>query len=118
MLGLAAASPAIAGPAIPGAAFPQISVTPSGRDGVTILAEVVAVADIAAQAELKVVRRGGTGEAVTSQARDIELLAGERTTIARLGLSMAVGDELTISVVIRDHGTEISTATVRTTGKL
>ncbi len=114
MLGLAAVSPAVSGPAVPGAAFAQISLQPEGEGRVTVLAEIIALADIVAQAELKVVRRGAAGEIVSSQSRTIDMEAGERATIAHLDLSLAIGDELTVTAVVSDGATIISTATVGT----
>ncbi len=114
MLGLAAISPAISDSAVLGAAFAQISLRPSADGSVTVLAEVIAFADIVAQAELKVVRRGAAGEIVSSQSRIIDMEAGERATIAHLNLSLALGDELTVSAVIRNGAAVISTATIGT----
>lgn len=114
MLGLAATSPALPAPAVPGAALAQITLEPNSNGSVTIVAEAIAFADIVAQAELKVERRGAAGQVVSSQSRTVDLTAGERATIARLDVSLAVGDQLTVSATISDQGTIISTATVST----
>lgn len=114
MLGLAATSPALPAPAVPGAALAQITLEPNSSGSVTIVAEAIAFADIVAQAELKVERRGAAGQVVSSQSRTVDLTAGERATIARLDVSLAVGDQLTVSATISDQGTIISTATVST----
>ena len=107
-------TPVMSGTAIAGAALAQISLEPEGANGVTVLAEVVAFADLVAEAELKVVRRGAAGEIVSSQTRTVSVHAGDRAVIAKLNLSFAVGDELTISATVSERGTVISTATVST----
>lgn len=109
-----ATTPVLSAPPTSGSALAQISLQPVGEGRLSIVADVIAFADIAVHAELKVVRRGAGGDVVSNQARAIELDAGERATIARLDVSLALGDEMTATVVVSSGEDIISTAAVST----
>lgn len=100
-----------------GTALAMVQIEAHGTDGIIVLGEVIALVDVAVRAEMKVVRRGRSGNLVTSQSNDLEVAAGDRATVARLNLSFAPGDSLTVSVNLSHNGTVISTAAVTAGGE-
>lgn len=118
-LAIGMASPFITGGATsaePGAGvgLPEISITATTADSISIAASVFGLGEAEVTATLLVERRGQGGTASTSQSRDLQLEMGRRDMIAEITISFLPGDRLLVSVTIERDGAIVSTATIAT----
>lgn len=86
----------------------------SRADGIEIVGSALAVEAGAFQGEMVIDRQGASGSVSTRQARDFVLAAGERSDIARVGVSYRPGERLRVTVTLRRDGGTVSEATLST----
>lgn len=109
--GMCLAVPAVADEK--GGALALISVD-AGKDGIEVVGTALALAAGAFTGEMVIDRKGGAGTVSTRQSRDLTLAAGERADIARVGVSYAAGDRLTVTVKLTRDGATVAQATLST----
>jgi hypothetical protein len=101
--------------AAPGAALAVISLDQSG-DNLQIVGQALGLADATVSGEMTISRKGKAGSVTTKQGGKVEVAAGKRADIARVGVSFAAGDFLEIRLVLMQDGNIIAQSTVSTGG--
>jgi len=83
-------------------------------DGIEIVGSALAVEAGTFEGEMVIDRQGASGSVSTRQARDFVLAAGERSDIARVGVSYQAGERLRVTVTLRRDGNTVSETTLST----
>ena len=83
-------------------------------DGIEIVGSALAIEAGTFEGEMVIDRKGASGSVATRQSRDFVLSAGERSDIARVGVSYQAGERLSVTVTLRRDGNTVSEATLST----
>lgn len=81
-------------------------------DGIEVVGTALAVEAGAFKGEMVIDRRGASGSVSTRQVREINLAAGEKADIARVGVSFQTGDRLSVTVTLTRDGAIVSEASL------
>lgn len=94
-----------------GQALALIEVTSRG-DNMEIVGSALALTAGQFSGEMVINREGASGSVSTRQGRELTLDTGERTDIARVGVSHQAGDRLSITVTLKRDGNVVAETTL------
>ena len=78
-------------------------------DGLTLVGRAQALTDADGAARMVVTKKGASGRVSTTQGGDFALSAGDSADVARVGLSMAPGDQVVVELSLTSGDRVLST---------
>lgn len=115
-LAVSGLSPAQAGDAQRGGAVGVIDLEP-GENTITVTGRVVALVEGHYDAAMSVKRSGKSGNTNSTQKGAFDLAPGESADVARMGISYAPGDDLSVGLTISRNGVAIWRTTASAAGE-